>query len=200
MTNSLPVFGVTGGIGSGKSTVCKVFEVLGARIYYADDRAKWLMENEATLINDIKRLFGDKVYLNGKLDRQYIAGKAFHDASVLQQLNEAVHPVVRKDVIRWVNENEDAALLLKEAALLFETGSYKELNKTILVHAPVELRIERVLNRDPHRSEQDIQAIIGKQMSEEEKLAMADFVITNDGSESVIKQVHEIFQNLVVAQ
>lgn len=196
--NSRPlIVGVTGGIGSGKSTICKIFETLGAITYYADDRAKWLMVNDNTLIKEIKNLFGEEAYKNGELDRKHIAGIAFKDQSRLEKLNKHVHPAVAKDVEHWVKENSDAPLLLKEAALLFETGSYKALDKTILVTAPREQRIRRVVLRDSHRSEEDVKAIISKQLSDDEKTSLADYVIENDGKNSVIKQVMEIYPLLI---
>lgn len=193
------IVGVTGGIGSGKTTVCKIFETLGAKTYYADDRAKWLMENDNGLIKDIKALFGDDAYYSGNLDRKYIASKAFQDDSVLEQLNSLVHPVVGRDVEEWISENKEAKLLLKEAALLFETGSYKSLDKTILVIAPEETRIQRVVSRDDHRSEQDVKNIMANQMKDEEKKPLADYIIANDGDQSVIKQVMKIYDKLIVA-
>lgn len=191
--------GITGGIGSGKTTVCRVFETLGAITYYADDRAKWLMENDSQLINGVKDLFGEGAYHNGKLDRKHIAGQAFKDSSLLEKLNGIVHPAVARDIEGWVSKNQSAKLLLKEAALLFETGSYKSLNKTILVTAPEEVRIDRVAKRDAHRTKEDVRDIITKQMKDEEKIPLADFIIENDGTKSVIKQVMEIYNQLIVA-
>jgi len=197
MSGSPAVIGITGGIGSGKSTVCKVFEVLGARTYYADDRAKWLMVNDSSLIAGIKKLFGEEAYKNGNLDRTHIAKMAFENAALLQSLNELVHPAVAKDVNKWIESNQDAKILLKEAALLFETGSYKELDQNVLVTAEEEVRIQRVLARDSHRTEEDVKNIIAKQMSDSEKMKLADFVIENDGSQSLIKQVMQIHQSIV---
>lgn len=199
MKNKLLIVGITGGIGSGKSTVCRVFETLGASTYYADDRAKWLMENDVRLIADIKNLFGEEAYENGKLDRKYIADKAFKDESILERLNGLVHPAVGSDVKKWIAENQHAPLLLKEAALLYETGSYKSLDKTILVTAPIDIRIQRVVKRDAHRTIQDVQDIINKQMSDEEKIPLADFIIKNDGKKSIIEQVMDIHSKLFIA-
>ncbi|WP_424962419.1 dephospho-CoA kinase [Ekhidna sp.] len=199
MSNKPHIVGITGGIGSGKTTVCKIFETMGARTYYADDRAKWLMENDDQLIKNIKALFGEEAYREDKLDRKHIASMAFKDDSLLEQLNGLVHPAVSHDVVKWIDENQDARLLLKEAALLFETGSYKALDKNILVTAPEDIRILRVVSRDSHRSEQDVKNIIENQMKDEEKRPLADFVIENDGNQSVIKQVMNIYEELIVA-
>lgn len=197
MTNKPTVVGVTGGIGSGKSTICKIFEVLGCKTYYADDRAKWLMENDLTLVEGVKNLFGDDAYLKEILDRKAIAEKAFKDSSLLKKLNDLVHPSVKEDFEKWVAENSDLKILLKEAALLFETGSYKELDQCILVVADEQTRIDRVIQRDAHRNEEGVKAIISKQMTDKQKIPLADFVIHNDGNESVIKQVLEIYSKLV---
>ena len=199
MTNKPLIVGVTGGIGSGKTTVCKVFETLGAKTYYADDRAKWLMENDNELIQNIKTLFGEKAYNAGRLDRKHIASMAFKDDSLLEQLNGLVHPAVSRDVEKWISENQDGELLLKEAALLFETGSFKALDKNILVTASEDVRIQRVTSRDNHRSEEDVKNIIANQMKDDEKKPLADFVIENDGRQSVIKQVMNIYDELVIA-
>lgn len=199
MSNKPLIVGVTGGIGSGKTTVCKVFETLGAKTYYADDRAKWLMENDPELIESIKNLFGGSAFKEGMLDRQHIARAAFKDDSLLNQLNKLVHPAVGRDVEKWVRENQNSKLLLKEAALLFETGSYKALDKSILVTAPENIRIQRVVSRDSHRNVEDVKDIISKQMNNEEKRKLADFVIENDGNRSMIEQVMNIYKELVVA-
>lgn len=198
MPNSPRIIGITGGIGSGKSTVCKILETLGARTYYADDRAKWLMENNPELIAEIKAIFGDEAYKNGSLDRAYIGQKAFNDVALLDRLNAAVHPAVALDVRDWAKQNKDEPLLLKEAALLFETGSYKTLSETILVTAPEDVRISRVLARDLHRKEADVRAIMSKQMDERDKAKLANQIIHNDGSFSLIEQAHEIYERLVV--
>ncbi|SNS92860.1 dephospho-CoA kinase [Ekhidna lutea] len=194
-----PFIGITGGIGSGKSIVCKIFETLGATTYYADDRAKWLMENDDSLIYEIKELFGEEAYSESRLDRKFIAQKAFKDKNILDKLNSLVHPAVARDVEKWRKEHSGAKLLLKEAALLFETGSYKSLEKTVLVTAPEDIRVERVIARDTHRSKEDVQNIIEKQMSDHEKIQLADFVIINDGQQSLIKQVTELYKELVIA-
>ncbi|WP_420317484.1 dephospho-CoA kinase [Ekhidna sp.] len=189
--------GITGGIGSGKTTVCKIFEVLGAKTYYADERAKALMESDQELISEIKSMFGDEAYSDGKLDRKYIAKRAFNDQSLLERLNNLVHPAVGRDVSVWKKQQSDSPFLLKEAALLFETGSYKLLDKNILITAPEDLRIKRVIKRDSHRTESDIKAIIQKQMSDDDKIPLADFVIDNGEDSSLIKQVMKVHQSII---
>jgi dephospho-CoA kinase len=189
--------GITGGIGSGKTTVSKVFAVLGVPVYYADERAKWLMEHDPEVIQGISSLFGTEAYSSGKLNRSFISSKAFHDKALLDKLNAIVHPAVGKDYARWHLAQSDVPYTLKEAALLYEAGSYKELDKTILVLSPENLRIKRILKRDPFRSEKDIQAILEKQMKDEEKQKLADYLILNDEAHLIIPQVLKIHEELV---
>src|SRR5690606_19461329 len=139
--------GITGGIGSGKSTVSSIFELLGIPVYYADIEAKRLMINNHTIRGKIVELFGTESYRNGELNRKHIAAIAFKDSSVLEKLNATVHPVVIDDYKQWV-KRQNSQYTLKEAALLFESGSYLESDFNILVSSPLELRIERVMKRD----------------------------------------------------
>ncbi len=188
--------GITGGIGSGKTTVCKIFETLGIPVYYADERAKWLMANDTTLKSKIKQLLGDSAYdQEGQLDRKHIAQIVFHDPEMLKQLNAIVHPAVANDSRDWNRAQSQAPYTLREAALIFEVGIDKQLDYVIVVTAPLPLRIERVLGRDA-TSREAIEARISKQMPEEEKVKRADFVILNDGEHSLIHQVLAIHQQL----
>ncbi len=191
--------GITGGIGSGKTTVCKIFETLGIPIYYADDRAKWLMVNSPALQTGIINLFGKESYdEEGQLNRAYIGGIAFKHPKKLQKLNALVHPAVFVDGENW--QQEQLALqfpyTLKEAALLYESGSHKFLDKMIVVTAPEELRIERVMKRDGLDREA-VQDRIARQMPEAGKVAQADYIINNDGQQLLIPQVLEIHQQLL---
>lgn len=191
--------GITGGIGSGKTTVCKIFATLGIPIYYADDRAKWLMVNSPALQTGITNLFGKESYNeDGQLNRAYIGGIAFKHPKKLHKLNALVHPAVFVDGENW--QQEQSALqvpyTLKEAALLYESGSHKFLDKMIVVTAPEEMRIERVLKRDGLDREA-IQDRIARQMPESEKVAQADYIITNDGQQLLIPQVLGIHQQLL---
>jgi len=189
--------GITGGIGSGKTTVCKVFEALGIPIYYADDRAKFLMNTDEFLVTEITKLFGEKAYLSiGELNRPHIASIAFSDKEVLQKLNALVHPVVHQDSKKWFSEQQNVPYVLKEAALHFETGGYKMLDKMITVFAPKEVRIERVMKRD-NRTAAEVEARVNNQMPDSEKVKLADFVIYNDGSQSLIQQIYTIHQKLI---
>ena len=174
--------GITGGIGSGKSTVCKIFEELGVPVYYADDRAKYLMQHEHYLIDLIKMNFGEEVYENGKLNRALLAEKVFNNKAKLELLNSLVHPAVFRDTERWVEEQKAKGVKygIKEAALLIETGSYKTLDKLIVVTAPLEVRVNRVSQRD-NSSPEAVLARVRHQLPEEDKLKLADFVIENNG-------------------
>ncbi len=192
--------GITGGIGSGKTTVCKMFEDLGVPVYYADDRAKYLMQHEHHLIDQIKKHFGDDVYDNCRLNRKLLAERVFNDKEKLALLNSLVHPAVFRDTERWVEDQREkkVAYVLKEAALLVETGSYKALDKLIVVAAPMDVRLQRVSERD-HAETEDILARMRSQLPEEEKIALADYVINNnDGLESLKAQVLAIHEQLMV--
>lgn len=185
--------GVTGGIGSGKSLVCRVFSCLGVPVYDADSRAKKLMTTDGILIGQIKEEFGKLSYNSeGVLNRKFIAEQVFKDSEKLERLNKLVHPRVARDFESWVEENRSHHYLIKEAALLFESGADKILDKIIVVSAPEEMRIKRTLVRDPHRSESEVKGIIKSQMNEDEKVSRADYVILNDESRAVIPQVLDL--------
>ncbi len=196
--NSFPLkVGITGGIGSGKTTVCKIFESLGIPVYYADDRAKLLMVENQAVRSKIIALFGTEAYLpDGKLNRQFIASIVFQDKKKLEKLNAIVHPAVLQDGKQWHTAQTGAPYSLKEAALLIESGSHKALDKLIVVTAPPELRIQRVMERDGVPREA-VEARISKQLPEEEKLKLADFVIENDGTKMLTTQVLKIHRLLM---
>lgn len=185
--------GITGGIGSGKSLVCKIFGVLGVPAYDADSRAKNLMTTDGILIQQIKKEFGSLSYdAKGVLNREFLSATVFPNQDKLKKLNALVHPRVAIDYKMWVDEHAESKYVLKEAALLFESGSYKMLDKIILVTAPKEIRIERVLARDPHRTKEDVEKIIQNQLSEEEKEAKANFIIRNSESELIVPQIVDL--------
>jgi dephospho-CoA kinase len=189
--------GITGGIGAGKTVVSRIFQTLGTPVYNADNRAKWLQVHDEKLKQQIKTAFGEESYTsNGALNRSYLANKVFNNKEELQLLNGLVHPAVASDFDAWCDENSDKPYVLKEAALLFETGSYKQLDATIVVTAPKDIRKSRVLNRDKQRTEKEVEAIMEKQMSETERLALADYVIHNDGNTFLIHQVLELHKQL----
>jgi len=191
--------GLTGGIGSGKSTVARIFEVLGIPVYYADEAAKKLMTENEELKIAIINTFGKDAYNNGNLNREYIAGQVFNDPEKLQFLNSLVHPATIKDAFEWF-QNQEAPYVIKEAALIFESGSNKDLDYIIGVRSPIDIRIRRAMNRD-NISEEQVRDRINKQMDEEEKLQLCHYVIVNDEQQMVIPQVlalHEKFLKLKV--
>jgi dephospho-CoA kinase len=196
MKNSPLRVGLTGGIGTGKSTVARIFRLLGVPVYDADSMAKRLMEEEEELITAIKMEFGSNSYKDGKLNRQFLAEKVFNNEVLLKKLNAIVHPFVAVHFGNWTNQFGDQ-FILKEAALLFETGSYHELDHVILVQSPLETRVERIKNRDPQRSSKQILSIIESQIPVEEASSMADFIINNDELHMLIPQVLQLQKMLV---
>lgn len=188
--------GITGGIGSGKSFVCNIFKHLEIPVYDADSRAKRLMNTDAQLKQALVIAFGKETYSQSGLNRAYLADKVFNDSDKVKELNAIVHPAVGNDYKAWVEQNQHKHYVIKEAALMFESGSAKLLDKVIYVHAPIDLRIARVKKRDPQRTEESIRAIISKQLSAEEMRSRADFVIENDEKEMLLPQVislHQLF-------
>ncbi|NPA37244.1 MAG: dephospho-CoA kinase [Chlorobi bacterium] len=187
--------GVTGGIGSGKTTVCRIFEVLGIPVYYADVRAKQLYREDKEVMQAVKKLFGDDIYRNGKLDRAEVAKRVFNNKELLQRLNAIVHPAVEKDFNSWSVQFRDVPFVVKEAAILFENGGYKKLDFNILVTAPEELRIKRVTKRDGI-SEEQVKDRIKNQWPDDKKIPLADYVIKCDEKHLVIPQVMEIVEKV----
>lgn len=191
--------GITGGIGAGKTILSKFFSVLGVPGYNADDRAKWLMVNDSALRNLISDTFGEYSFtIDGQLNRSYLAKSVFSDTGKTELINSMIHPAVKMDFTRWAAQ-QNSPYVLKEAALLFETGSYRDLDKTILVSAPLEIRIARVMERDPQRDQDQIHEIIARQLPEEEKKKLADYVIDNKGNKLVIPQILKIHKALLSA-
>jgi dephospho-CoA kinase len=187
--------GITGGMGSGKTTIARMFQVLGIPVYFADDEAKNLMNHDPALKQAIMAIFGHEAYnLNG-LNREFISSVAFSEPDKLKALNAIVHPAVMAHGKAWML-SQYAPYSLKEAALLFESGSNKQLDLIIGVWCPVELRIERVMNRDSSSREQ-VLARMQKQMNEEEKMKLCDFVITNDERIALIPQVLSLHGELL---
>jgi dephospho-CoA kinase len=191
--------GITGGIGSGKTTVCKIFELLHIPVFYADDVAKKLMVNDVELVNQIKAVFGENSYLkNDTLNRKHISNIVFNDKNKLNTLNSLVHPAVFKAMDIWVSK-QSSKYVVKEAALLFETGSYKKNDYNILVSCDLELRIKRIAKRDLI-SEEQIKARFDAQFSEDEKLKLTNFVIKNNETEFLIPQVLKLHQQFLKSQ
>ena len=200
MSNKRPLLvGITGGIGSGKSTVCKLFSLLGIPVYSADNRAKWLMAHDDKLRNQISTSFGAAAYsTTGELDRVFLAESVFPNPEKIAALNALVHPVVRKDFEQWISQ-QTAPYLIKEAALLFETGAAKELDYVINVSSPLRVRMARILLRDPHRPEEQVNQIINQQLPDEEKNELADYCIKNTDNKLILPQVLALHAQLSTA-
>lgn len=192
--NSIITVGITGGIGTGKSTICRILGIMGYPVFYSDEAAKEILSSNLDVRNQIIELFGSQVYLGSNPNKEYLAQMVFNDAKKLEQLNQIVHPAVRNHFTAW-SKNQNATLVFNEAAILFESGSYKNFSKTILVTSPTELRIERLLKRDETTIEK-IKSRMQNQWSDDQKIPLADFVITNDEHSLIIPQVLEILKKL----
>jgi dephospho-CoA kinase len=187
--------GLTGGIGSGKTTVAKIFEVLGIPVYYADAEAKRLMNTDPGLKEKIISAFGPESYSQGKLDRAWLATQVFDNAEKLGILNSFVHPLTIQDAESWM-KRQSAPYAIKEAALIFEGKLDKYFDLIIGVTAPESLRLERTVQRDKISAEQ-VLLRMQQQMNEEEKMSRCDFVILNDGKQAVLPQVMKIHEALL---
>jgi dephospho-CoA kinase len=186
--------GLTGGIGSGKSTVAKIFEMFGIPVYYADEATRKLMNEDPVIIAQIKQHFGELSYKDGTLNRSHISSIVFSDKKKLELLNSLTHPATIRHAAEWMQQ-QTTPYVIKEAALIFESGSNKDLDYVIGVYAPKTLRINRVMERDGVTSE-DVIRRMNRQMDEDEKMKRCDFIITNDEQQLIIPQVvalHEKF-------
>lgn len=186
--------GITGGIGSGKSIVAKILTVIGFPVFDSDTEAKLLMVNNRNVIQQVKEVFGEEAYIDKQLNRKYLADKIFNNEELKEQLNAIVHPAVRQEFEDWSNR-QDSSLVFNEAAILFEIGRYKDFDYTILVTAPEELRIQRVIDRDK-TTRKEVLKRMENQWKDEEKKALASFVINNDNEELVTLQVESILRSL----
>jgi dephospho-CoA kinase len=188
--------GVTGGIGSGKSVVCEVFRTLGCKIYNADDRAKMLLDNNSEIRKQITSYFGTEIYESGIANRKLLASKVFNNPAALNTLNGIIHPAVFDDFQQWTSLYKDQPYIIKEAAIMFESGANKQLDSVILVYASPEIRMQRVMHRD-NISEDAVGARMNNQMSDDDKLKLSDYVIYNDGVHSLIKQVLTLHNSFI---
>lgn len=192
----MQIIGITGGIGSGKSTVARIFGLLGIPVYSADDAAKEIMVKDQLLIEQIKDHFGAEAYLpDGNLNRKFISNIVFNDKTQLEKLNSIVHPATIRDSEIWANRQK-SPYVIKEAALMFETESFHHVDKVIGVYAPESLRILRVMKRDGV-SRNEVLARMHKQIDDRIKMKLSDFVVYNDEQQMVIPQVlalHKLFQ------
>ena len=188
----MKIIGITGAIGSGKSIVCKVFATMGIPIYEADSRAKYLMNNDLALKKSIRNLLGEQAYTpTGEYNRAWVASQVFNNSDLLKQLNSIVHPRVREDAEKWILQYSKAPFLLYEAAIMKAAGDGNYFDKVIVVNAPINLIIKRVQKRD-NRSEQEIRDIIARQISDKERLKIADFVIVNDEKIPLLQQILDL--------
>jgi dephospho-CoA kinase len=187
--------GLTGGIGSGKSTVAQIFEVLGIPVYYADIQARRLMNEDAGLVSAITKKFGGQAYINNTLNRKYISSIVFSDPQKLGQLNAIVHPATRKDGENWMNL-QTTPYAIHEAALIFEANVSDRLDYVIGVSSPNELRIKRAMERD-NVSHEEVLKRMSKQLDEEIKMSQCDFVLVNDENHLLIPQVLELHEKLI---
>jgi dephospho-CoA kinase len=188
------LIGLTGGIGSGKTTVGGMFQVLGIPVYSSDVRAKWLMQNDPSLKASIIALLGQESYDEaGALNRAWIASRVFQNADLLKALNALVHPAVHDDLLQWaaLPEHQEAPYVIQESALLFEENLTQRMSAIILVVAPEDIRIHRVMERD-QVSKEDVIRRMKHQWPDQKKIPGSDYIIFNDGARSLISQVKDI--------
>ena len=187
--------GLTGGIGSGKSTVAQIFEVLGIPVYYADIAAKKIMNEDEGLRSSITNIFGEQAYANNILDRKYISSIVFSDPAKLQQLNALVHPATKKDGETWMQQ-QTSSYAIHEAALIFEAKVADRLDLVIGVSSPIELRIKRAMERDKV-SREEVLKRMDQQLDEELKMSKCDFILINDEQQLLIPQALELHEKLI---
>ena len=187
--------GITGGMGSGKSTVAKIFKVFGIPIYNADDAAKRLMNEDPEIITQLQDLFGIETYINGQLNRKYLSNIVFNNVEKLALLNSVVHPATIKDANEWMAK-QTSPYALKEAALIFESGAQQKLDCVIGVSSPLSFRIQRIMKRDSITKE-EIKARIEKQMDESQKMDLCDYVVINNDELLIVPQVIKIHEILL---
>lgn len=184
--------GITGGIGSGKTTVCEIFKLLGVPVFHADLEAKFLQNNDLHIRDRLIKLFGKQIYSKDRmLDRKKMAGLIFNDSEALANVNSIIHPAVRQNFLKWTNIHQDASYILYEAAILLESGYVSDFDSNILVLADEKIRIERVIKRD-HVSEEQVMQRINNQMPDAKKIAMVDYIIENSNVKLLFPQIIEL--------
>ena len=187
--------GLTGGIGSGKTFIAEVFQNLGVPIFNSDIVAREITDNNSDVKKSLVSHFGKEAYHNDKLNRQFIAGMVFENPELLELMNKIVHPQVEKEFLSWCANYEDKRYIIKEAAIIFETGIYKKLDLNILVKAPEEIRIKRILKRD-NTDIQNIRKRMKNQWDDLQKEKLADFILINDGHTLILPQIIEIHNKI----
>ncbi|MCD7936622.1 MAG: dephospho-CoA kinase [Tannerellaceae bacterium] len=186
--------GLTGGIGSGKSVVAKLFQIIGIPVYIADRESKKLTESSPLIKNQLTRLLGDKLYQGGKLNKPLLAQYIFNNSNYLAAVNRIIHPVVLEDFLIWAKE-QTTHIVVIESAILFESGFNQKTDKSLMVYAPEEIRINRVSERD-HLSREEVKSRIQNQLPDKKKCELADFIITNSGKEALIPQIETFLTTL----
>lgn len=194
----MKIIGVTGGIGSGKTTVCKLLEIMGIPVYYADLEARRLTDTDPLVHQSVRRLLGNEVYVNGALDRKRVGEMVFSNPELLSKLNAIIHPAVAAHFKKWLDERLRFPLVAKESAILFESGAYTTVNHVMTVTAPVQLRIQRVMKRDG-LSEAQIISRMSNQWTDEKKIEMSQFVVHADEAQLVIPQVINLVQEITLS-
>jgi dephospho-CoA kinase len=190
------IIGLTGGIGSGKSTVANIFLHLGIPVFIADEESKRILDTDSILQNSLRNLLGKELIKDGVIDKVYMAQKIFSDESLLQEVNALLHPLVGIAFKNWALQHSKAPYVMREAAILFESNTFKDCDKIVVVTAPESLRLERVMRRS-NLSAEAVKARMNKQWSQEKKDAMADYLVDNSGEKSLIKQVIAIHENII---
>ena len=187
--------GITVDIGSGKTTVSNILSHLGYKVYNSDERAKYLMETDSNIVKKITDLLGESAYKKGLINKKLISQSIYNDNSLLEKINAIVHPVTINDFNLWVTENKDS-ILIKESALIYQSGSYKELNSIILVEARKDIRIKRVLERDKYRKKEEVLQIINSQKIKNKEDLNPDYILENNGENLLLPKVIHIIEEL----
>jgi dephospho-CoA kinase len=188
------ILGLTGGIGSGKTYVANIFENKGVPVYNSDIRAKILMNTNDIIKQELVQKFGQDVFIDNVLNRSMISDRIFSDKSLIDWINDLVHPIVKLDFEEWLLQQK-ASIVIKEAAILIESGAYKQCDEIVLVTAPNEVRIERIKRRDNMTLEQ-IKKRMSNQMTDSERVKYADYIIVNDGIKIVNTQIDKIIKKI----
>jgi dephospho-CoA kinase len=193
--DSMKRIGLTGGIGSGKSYVAKVIEAMGYPVYYSDSRSKELSNEDPHIREQLISEFGEEVYSNGVLNKQFLAKKIYSNDSARSTVNAIIHPIVRDDFSSWADAHSSNALIFNEAAILFEMGTYTQFDSTILVYAPEHIKIERIVQRD-HISIDEIRQKMKTQWNDADKLKLTPHHILNDGNAPLLNQIEHVIEKI----
>ncbi len=188
--------GLTGGIGSGKTIVAKIFELLNVPVYYSDIRAKDILFNHPEVYHQLKAVFGNRIFTNDRINKKKLAEIVFEESEQLQKLNRIIHPLVAKDFEQWCKQHSDKPYVVKEAAILFESGAYRQTDKIICVIADENIRIKRVMKRD-NVSEEEVQKRMKHQWTDQQRKAKSHYIIINDETQLVIPQVLTIHKQIL---